>query len=412
MKKILYFDSATGASGDMIVGALIDAGVPFQYLEEELAKLKLTHKYGLAIDSITKKGIGASKFSVDHQEDHHHRHLPDIYRIIDDSPLKESVKILAKEIFQRLATAEAKIHRVSIDKVHFHEVGAIDAIVDIVGACIALDYLNVDEVYASALPVGSGSVKCAHGIIPVPAPATLELLSGVPIKESNLEGELLTPTGAAILTTIVKKWGPLPSIAIAKVGYGAGTKDLPQANVLRVILGTADSKEATSNIHYPQTLTDLRTLPVQGEKLLCLECHMDDLNPEIYPYVLDKVLSLGAKDAYITAIIMKKGRPGHLLTVLCEESLEQHLTKVIFSETSTLGVRSYPVQRWATERQWVQINFSEHSIRIKYTQDLDGNILNIAPEFEDCKKVASSLNLPLKKIYQEALRLGLEELKL
>ena len=379
--KIAYFDSFSGISGDMIIGALIDIGLDFNYLKKELNKLKLKN-YRIEAKKIIKNGIDAIKFDViSNRNSHEERNLKEINKIIDNSKLDNKIKNIIKKIFLKIAQAEAKIHNKQIDNIHFHEIGAIDTIIDIAGAVIGFKKLGIEKIYCSQLNVGTGFVHFSHGRFPVPAPAAAEILKGIPVYHNNIKAEIVTPTGAAIITTFAEKFGEMPLIKIEKIGYGAGTKDLEQPNVLRVFLGELEKN--------------------QDEKINIIETNIDNMNPEIYPYVIEKLMENGALDAYLTNIIMKKGRPAIKLTVLCEIKDTDKLCNIIFDETTTLGVRIYPAMKKKLDREIKTIKTKYGDVRVKISK-LNNKIKNIMPEYEDCARIAKSKKIPLKKIYEEA----------
>ena len=386
--KTAYFDCFSGISGDMIIGALIDLGLDFEFLDSELKKLELKD-YKIKSRKIIKNGISATKFDVieKNKNEHYHneRNLEEINKIIYNSKLGAQTKNTIKKIFFKIAVAEAKIHNKSIDKVHFHEIGAIDTIIDVAGAVIGLEKLGIGKIYSSRLNTGTGFVKFSHGKFPVPAPATAEILNGVPVYHNNIEAELVTPTGAAIISVLAYEFGEMPSMKSEKIGYGAGTKDLQQPNVLRVFLGELDEKnDDTINI---------------------IETNIDNMNPEIYPYVIDKLIENGALDAYLINIIMKKGRPAIKLTVLSKIEDTDKLSKIIFDETATLGIRIFRNERKILQREIKSIKTGYGNIRVKISK-LDGKIKNIMPEYEDCVKIARKYKIPLKKVYEEINLVG------
>lgn len=397
--KTVYFDCFAGISGNMLLGAFLDAGVPEERLRSELAKLNVTG-YELKIQRVIKQGIAAVHADVElvhhhhdhehhHEHHHHHRYLPDIYAILDQSALAQAVKDNSKKIFLCLAEAEAKVHGTTVDKIHFHEVGAIDSIVDIVGAAFCLHYLGIEKVCASRLQTGSGFVQCSHGQMPVPAPATAELLRNIPYYNGNTEKELVTPTGAAFLAAFGTEFGAIPAGFLSHtIGYGAGGWDLDFPNVLRVHVGELEQAEEA--------------------QMLVIEANIDDLNPQIYEYVMEKLLALGARDAWMTPIIMKKGRPATMLSVLAEGTLLESIAACLFAETSTIGIRHYPVQRQIAGRVTKRITtpWGEASVKVSSYQN---KICNIAPEFEDCRKLAEKHNIPLKQIQQQVLVQALRE---
>ncbi len=397
--KTVYFDCFAGISGNMLLGAFLDAGVPEERLRSELAKLNVTG-YELKIQRIIKQGIAAVHADVElvhhhhdhehhHEHHHHHRYLPDIYAILDQSALAQAVKDNSKKIFLCLAEAEAKVHGTTVDKIHFHEVGAIDSIVDIVGAAFCLHYLGIEKVCASRLQTGSGFVQCSHGQMPVPAPATAELLRNIPYYNGNTEKELVTPTGAAFLAAFGTEFGAIPAGFLSHtIGYGAGGWDLDFPNVLRVHVGELEQAEEA--------------------QMLVIEANIDDLNPQIYEYVMEKLLALGARDVWMTPIIMKKSRPATMLSVLAEGTLLESIAACLFAETSTIGIRHYPVQRQIAGRVTKKITtpWGEASVKVSSYQN---KICNIAPEFEDCRKLAEEHNIPLKQIQQQVLVQALRE---
>ena len=400
--KTVYFDCFAGISGNMLLGAFLDAGVPEERLRSELAKLNVTG-YELKIQRVIKQGIAAVHADVElvhhhhdhehhhehHHHHHHHRYLPDIYAILDQSALAQAVKDNSKKIFLCLAEAEAKVHGTTVDKIHFHEVGAIDSIVDIVGAAFCLHYLGIEKVCASRLQTGSGFVQCSHGQMPVPAPATAELLRNIPYYNGNTEKELVTPTGAAFLAAFGTEFGAIPAGFLSHtIGYGAGGWDLDFPNVLRVHVGELEQAEEA--------------------QMLVIEANIDDLNPQIYEYVMEKLLALGARDVWMTPIIMKKSRPATMLSVLAEGTLLESIAACLFAETSTIGIRHYPVQRQIAGRVTKKITtpWGEASVKVSSYQN---KICNVAPEFEDCRKLAEEHNIPLKQIQQQVLVQALRE---
>lgn len=382
--KIAYFDCFAGASGDMILGALVDSGVKFQDLQRELKKLNLTG-YELTAESVEKMHIGATSIQVVAQAKQPERHLSEIKNIIQKSRLSSNIKEKSIHIFTRLAVAEAKIHRTTPEKIHFHEVGGIDAIVDIVGAVIGLKLLEIDRIFISALPAGHGFVNCAHGKLPLPAPATAELTKGFPIVYRDISGEMVTPTGAAILTTLAESAPGFPEMRLQQVGYGAGKNEFPIPNLLRIFIGE-----------------QMRKFSPPSESLTLLETNIDDLNPEIYTYVLPKLFAAGALDVYLTPIIMKKNRPGMVLSALCRPDLTEQIKQIIFTETSTYGIRQQFIERWALERESRTVQTEFGNIQIKLALQ-HGKILHAAPEFADCQRLAEKHNIPLKEVYTVAL---------
>ena len=385
--KTLYFDCFAGASGDMILGALVAAGADKAKLLEQLSLLKVD---GFAVDFVTveKSGLSALHARVQTAHEHKHRHLSHIRTIIQDSQLSDSVKQRAIAIFTKLAEAEARVHNEPVEHVHFHEVGALDAIVDVVGAAICFDLLEVDHFVCSPIHVGSGTVEMAHGRFPVPPPAVTELLKGVPFYSTDLKGELLTPTGAAIITTVCNEYGPIPQMRVEYTGYGAGTREYEKfPNVLRVMIGEVDSGGVTD------------------EKLWMIETNLDDVSSQILGYVMERAFELGARDCYFTPVQMKKNRPGVLLSILAEADRKIELMELIFTETTTLGIRTYEVTRRALDREMVKVQTPYGPIDVKVAK-LNGRVVNEMPEFEQCREAAQKAGVALKEV-EDATRLAL-----
>ena len=420
--RIAYLDCFSGISGDMFLAALVDVGVPFELFAETVDSLNV----GATLENtrVTRNGIAATKIDVvvngkkdlpreefwahqkeglrDGQTDQHShgRHLSSILEVIAAASISDSAKHKVNSIFAALGEAEAKIHNTDIAKVHFHEVGAADAIVDIVCAAVGSEALQVDQILASPLNVGGGTVRCAHGTMPIPAPATLELLKGIPIYSGEIQNELVTPTGAAIARTLVTQFGLRPSMRTEKIGYGAGYRDFAgHPNVLRVAIGE------TVDLLQPDR-TPCHELP--AEEIAILEANLDDLNPQVIGYVADRLLKAGALDVFTTSVQMKKSRPGTVLTVLALPNLETQLRDILFSETSTLGVRSRREQRHALARRHETVRTVWGDIRVK-VGSLNGTDSNVAPEYEDCRRIAAERNVPLKTVMEEALRLYLDK---
>ena len=383
--KLLYLDCLAGISGDMLLGALIDLGVAEDALRRELAKLTLPG-YSIATQRVVKQNIAATKF--DCREEHHHHHhrgFTEIAGMITGSALAGPVKSRALSVFRRLGEVEAKIHNVPLAQIHFHEIGAVDSIVDIVGVCIALELLGVTEVAASPLPCGSGFIETAHGKFPVPAPATLELLRGVPVVPSTMVAELVTPTGAALLAEFCNQYGAMPALVVEKIGYGAGTRDLPgQPNVLRAVLGQTTELPAT-------------------DAIAVVETNIDDMNPEFFGEVMEHLLATGALDVFWTPVQMKKNRPGTLLTVLCEIDDIDRVAELILTHTTSFGVRIHEVRRRTLAREIVAVRTRHGEIAVKIGR-LNGKLLQRSPEFESCRRVAVEVGLPVKDVYNEAAR--------
>jgi uncharacterized protein (TIGR00299 family) protein len=417
--RVLYYDCFCGISGDMNLGALVDLGVDPDYLIRELAKLRLDGEYRIAIRKETKHGITGTKVDVilNHGEDegehhehdgdhaahsgahdghphchnhaghgepheHQHRNIQDIRRIIQGSDLPEKVKQSSLDMFLRIAQAEAKVHGKPIDEVHFHEVGAIDSIVDIVGAAIALDSLQVDQVLASTVQVGGGFVRCAHGVIPVPAPATVELLKGIPIKSGLVPFETTTPTGAAILAANVERFTDQLAFTVEKIGYGVGGRDLDVPNVLRVYLGTVTEDPADRAEQY------------------ILETNIDDMNPELFGYIEERLFAAGALDVYRTPIIMKKGRSAVKLSILVNDQCENAVREIILRESTSLGMRRYRVDKIMLDRRLLTISTVYGEIRIKRAYDGE-ELVKYKAEYEDCRKAAIANHVPIAKVYRE-----------
>jgi len=400
--NVLFFDCFSGISGDMILGSLLDLGVSLEVLSAQLAKIDLEN-YQLRARRVVKSQVTATKCDVECGHQHGHRHYRDVAKIIDESGLSTLVKDQTNRIFRRLAEAESKIHNVPMDQIHFHEVGAVDAIVDIAGACIGLEILGIQRVYASALNLGHGLVDTAHGTLPVPAPATAELLRGVPVYSNQLGGELVTPTGAAILTTICHRFGPLPGLKIEKIGYGAGSRDLPSApNVLRVLQGQVDESG------------DAAGLPNEDASVLVVEANIDDMNPQIFGYLHDRLLAMGVLDIFVAPVQMKKNRPGTLLTVIVPKDLIEAVSAVLFEETTSIGVRYYEARRKTLLRTVEQIQSEFGNVRVKVSR-LNGRIVNFSPEYEDCRKLAAEHHVAYKwvqsRVIQEFMNLHAKEIQ-
>ncbi|MFP4502563.1 MAG: nickel pincer cofactor biosynthesis protein LarC [Candidatus Hydrogenedentota bacterium] len=395
--KILYFDCFSGISGDMCVGALIDAGADFETIQAGLATLGV-EGYSLAVEKVQKKGIMATQFHVHVDPDvkQPHRHLRHVIEIIEAGDLPEVVKAASIDTFRRLAEAEATVHGSTPEKVHFHEVGAVDSIVDTVGAQYALHLLGVDQVAASVLHVGGGTVECAHGTMPVPAPATALLLRGKPTCGGDAAaGELVTPTGAALLDQCAAAFGPVPAMTVSAIGYGAGTKDLPdRANVLRVCLG-----DAVADTEAPET-----------EEIAVIEAHVDDMSGELMAPALAAVLDAGARDAFITPALGKKGRPVQLFTVLCAPGDLSAMVGLLFAHTTTLGVRTRMERRFVLARDWTTAVTPWGTVRVKRGR-LGHRVSTAAPEFEDCRECAAQAGVPVREVYAAACAAAWKEME-
>jgi len=377
--KIAYFDCFSGISGDMILGALIDTGIEVEELTKSLAQLNVSG-YQIKVSRVARGAITATHVEVLTGEEKAERNLNDIYDILEQSHLEGGIVQQCRQVFLNLARAEAKVHNKGIEEIHFHEVGALDTIVDVAGSLIGLKKLGVTKVYASPLRVGSGSVKCRHGELPLPAPATLELLKGVPIYSTGTSAELVTPTGAAILTTLCDRFGPFPTLRLEKVGYGAGSRQLNFPNVLRLSIGEI-------SLEYDEDL------------VIILETDIDDMNPELYDYLSSQLLEKGALDVSLISLQMKKNRPGIRLSVLGPLQNQERLLEIIFRETTTLGVRISEVRRKKLRRQIEVVDTSLGRVRVKEIFRGDKRT-TLTPEYEDCSKIAREKNLPLRIVYQ------------
>jgi len=385
--RTLYFDCFAGASGDMILGAAVAAGVDPDALRQELSLLSV-EGFSIDFETVTKSGLSATFARVHTAHEHEHRHLADIKRIISDSRLSDVVKERAVAVFTRLAEAEARVHNESIERVHFHEVGALDAIVDVVGAAICFDLLKIDRFVCSPLHVGSGTVEMSHGRFPVPPPAVAELLKGTPYYSTEIKGELLTPTGAAIITSVCEEYGPMPLMKVELTGYGAGARDYEKfPNALRIVIGESATASASE------------------ERLLMIETNIDDASPQIIGHVMDRAFASGARDCYFTPVQMKKNRPGVLLSILCDRELKEALMEMLFSETTTLGVRTYEVNRRALERRIVSVQTAYGPIDVKVGH-LNGRVVNAMPEFDQCREAARKAGVALREV-EDAARLAL-----
>jgi uncharacterized protein (TIGR00299 family) protein len=385
--KLAYFDCFSGISGDMTLGALVDAGCDVAHLRTELAALQVPG-WDLSAEKVWKNGMAATYVKVKTEDQSKHRSLSAILEILQKSPLAAPVRERAAAIFQKLGQAEARVHDVPVEKIHFHEVGAVDAIVDIVGACIGFHALGIEKFACSPLNVGGGTAKMAHGVLPVPAPATANLLQGKPTYSNGVQKELVTPTGAAIVATLCDTFGPQPPMTVTAIGYGAGTADLEgQPNVVRIMIGDSAEKVAAGF----------------DDEIAVIEANLDDMNPQIYGHFLERALTAGALDVYTTPVQMKKNRPGTLLTVLCKPQDTNSLMSLIFAETTTFGARTYRAQRRTLPREFVNVATDYGDVRIKISR-VNGRILHVAPEYDDCRKLAVEKNVPLQRVISEALR--------
>ena len=398
--RIAYFDCPSGAAGDMIVGALVDAGVPFEALRSELAKLHLPG-WSLERREVMKGVFRATKVDV-HVHDHDHaggaaghshahghdrhehpdRNLHSILDLIAASDLPAAVKANASRIFTRLGEAEARVHGTTVDHVHFHDVGAVDAIVDVAGACVGLHLLGVDQVHCSALPLGGGFVTGAHGRIPIPGPGTAELLKGFPVVDTGVRRELVTPTGAAILTTLARAAGAMPAMTVEAVGYGAGNMELDAPNVIRLFLGRAASSGGR-------------------ETIMQVETTVDDMSPQLWEVVIERLFETGALDVYLTPVTMKKSRPGTVLTALCAPDRVTELSRVLFEESPTIGVRWTAYQRERLDREMVTLTTIYGAIAFKVSR-LDGRVVTVTPEFDEVRRIARAKGLPVREVLDQA----------
>ncbi len=380
--KILYLDCFAGIAGDMTVAALLDLGVPFDVVRDAVERLPIPRSsYSLSFEQTSRKGLAATRFVVHVEEHQPHRHYAGIAAMIEESTLSEGVKEKAQRIFFRLAEAEAKVHGVEIERVHFHEVGAVDSIVDIVGAAAALEWLGVDAIHGAPLPLGSGFVETAHGRLPVPAPATAELLRGIPVHGEAGPGERVTPTGAAILTALATGFGRAPAMTVTGIGCGAGTKDFEDMpNVLRVFLGEADSG-------------------FQRDEVTVIETHIDDMNPEILGHVLERLMDAGALDAAYSPLQMKKNRPAVKLTVITRPGQRDELASLVLRETSAIGVRFYPAARLKLAREKEERITSLGAVTVKVIRDGE-TVVRVTPEYDSCRRIAAERGVPLLEVYR------------
>jgi hypothetical protein len=382
--KILYYDCFSGISGDMNLGAMIDLGVEALYLDSELKKLQLKG-WELLAEKDQRHGISGTKVTVKQTiHEHKHRHLADIEKIINDSGLSDKVRELTMKIFMKVADAEARVHGVPVSKVHFHEVGAIDSIIDICGAAICFSALAPDEVFVSPVELGGGMVRCDHGLLPVPAPATAEIIKGIRVKQAGLDFEATTPTGAAILSALGTRFDSYPPFRVIKTGYGIGQKnhkDVP--NVLRVFLAEASEDGA-------------------GHDAVLIECNIDDMIPEFYEHLQEKLYEAGASDVFVTSVIMKRGRPGSKLSIITEKGREEMLKEILFTESTTIGIRTFPFRKDTLTRSLETVNTRYGKVRIKRSF-LNEKEVSCKPEYNDIKKLAAELNLPLRIVYTNVL---------
>jgi len=401
--RILYFDCFAGAAGDMILGALLDAGLPFDELKRALGSLAVDG-IDISLDRVVKTGVTASKFRVREavqshsphtaHSPHSHHHLKHIFAAIDRSALSETARARAIKMFRRLGEAEAAIHNTPLERVHLHEVGALDSIVDIVGCAFAIEWFNADRVVVSPINVGGGMVKVAHGVFPVPAPATVALLKDAPIYSSGIQMETLTPTGALVLTEYATEFGPVPPMTIERVGYGAGDREIDSTpNVVRVLVGVADPQAASRR--------------PQGHPVCVLECEIDDMNPQIYGVLMDRLYAAGALEVFYAAVQMKKNRPGTLMTIVCKPDTRERMIEIVFRESTTIGVRHQELLRECLDREMVTVATSLGPVRFKVASR-DGRVLNAQPEFEDLAKLSAEHGIPVKEVQALAQKAWLE----
>jgi pyridinium-3,5-bisthiocarboxylic acid mononucleotide nickel chelatase len=405
MSKILYFDCFAGASGDMVLGALLDAGLPLAELEAALGSLMIPG-YRLSADRVLRSGLSATKFRLIEPEDpghphdtgpdhgegrghahphHGHRSLAEIVALIERSSLNVDSRARASALFRRLAEVEAGIHQMPVERVHLHEVGALDSIIDVVGAVFGLQWFGADRIVSSPLNVGGGMVHSAHGVFPVPAPATLRLLEGVPVYSSGVQMETVTPTGALLVTGHAAEFGPMPAMRVERVGYGAGDRDLPGTpNVLRIVVGHDDAA-------------------AHAQRVVVIECEIDDMNPQIYGVLMDTLHGAGALEVFYTAVQMKKNRPGTLLTVVAPPDLRDALSGIVFRETTTIGLRYQELLRACLDREIVAVETPVGPVRFKIARR-GGEVLNASPEFEDCARAAAERALPVKQVLALAVQ--------
>ena len=408
----------------MVLGALVDAGADVNELSSQLAKLNIEAEFTLHFQKANKHNISGTQATVEtaeanttghhhHHHDHDHahgpsRHLSDIFQLLDKSGLNDDILETSKLIFDRLAEAEAKVHNTDKNKVHLHEVSGIDSIVDIVGAVIGLSLLGIKEVYSSPLSLGRGFVRCAHGLMPVPVPGTMELLNGIPIRQTDISKELVTPTGAAIITTISKNFGTIPDMTLDTIGYGAGTRDLEeQPNLLRVCIGQKttpkDNKLANLNSDQSSSNSEHNITSGENDSIDIIETNLDDMSPEISGYVMEKLFEHGALDVFFIPIQMKKGRPGTQISVLCPSDIRNQLIQLLLTETTTFGVRFYAAERVILDRDFIEIKTKWGSVRAKQGY-LNGDIIKTVPEYEDCKAIAEKNGIPFQSVYQDVIR--------
>lgn len=387
MTTIGYLDASSGISGDMLLAAMLDAGLPQDLLLAELAKIPVG-PYEFKSSQVMRSSLAGRHIEFIIPEKQPHRHLHHIEKMLNESALSASAKDKALAVFKRLAEAEGKLHAKPPGSVHFHEVGAVDAVLDIAGACAGLYLLGIDELYCSPLNVGGGHVQAAHGTLPIPAPATAELLKGLPVYSTGVEGELVTPTGAAIVRTLAAGFGPMPAMKVAAIGYGAGTRDFPgHPNIARLFVGEKSEGAAAKT--------------ADGEVIAVIQANVDDMNPQLFGYMMEKALAAGALDVTCSAVQMKKNRPGLEIALLCAPDRMDTLAHILFQETTTLGVRIHEARRITLVREIVSVETSYGPVRMKVARS-EGGIVNAAPEYDDCRRIAEEKSVPMKEVMQAA----------
>ena len=382
---LAYFDCFSGISGDMTLGALLDLGVPLEWLKDQLHQTPLTD-FDIALSPVQRHGIQAASVTVTCLDAKSSRNYAEIRSLIEKSPLADKVRSTALRIFKRLAEAEAQIHHCAVDQVHFHEVGGVDAIVDILGTALGLEYLGISQIVSSPIPLGKGFVACSHGKLPVPVPATVAILEGVPVYGTDVSRELVTPTGAAIIRSLAQRFEPMPEMVIKRIGYGAGQRDLAdRPNLLRIIL---DAGEETN---------------VLEDQVSIIETCIDDMNPELFGYLMDRLFDEGALDVYWLTVQMKKNRPGTMLQVLCNDEDRDRLIDRVLTETTSIGVRHYRAKRRLLRREQVEVQTRFGLIPVKRIQDSRGES-RLVPEYEVCRQIALEKNIPLRSVYDTIIR--------
>jgi hypothetical protein len=393
MARVLYLDCFSGASGDMLIGALLDAGLPFDLLRGALGSLAIDDECAVSVERVSRSGVGAAQFIVTQTAAdagrHRHRHLPGITKLVDRSALSVDAKARANRLFRRLAETEAAIHQMPVEKVHLHEVGALDSIVDIVGGVFGLEWFGAERIVASPLNVGSGTVVCEHGTLPVPAPATAALIKGVPVYAAGPPGEKLTPTGALLVTEFADEYGVMPSMRVERIGYGAGTRDPKDyPNVLRVLVGDLVGDSAA---------------PSPSDRITVVECEIDDMNPQIFGVLMDRLYDAGAVEVFYTAVQMKKNRPGTHVTVLVPSGRREAVSTALFRDSTTIGLRYSEVARDTLSRELVSVSTRFGDVRCKVARQ-DGAVTNVAPEFDDCVQLADQHGVPVKDVQAAGLQ--------